>query len=320
MSPTDRALSRRGRLDVRRARPRPRLAALALIGATSSLTLTVLAPVGAATMKSTKTVKHSGNVDVYYAASLQTIFENTIGPAFTKATGYTFTGFSGASGTLANEIKGGIVQGDVFVSAAESTNLTLEGASNGSWVSSFLVWGQSPLVIGYNSKSSFASLFKKLPWYSVLLHPGIRVGRTDPATDPKGKLTVQAVTAAEQIYNNSALGSITGSSANIYPEQTLVGLLQAGQLDAGFFYSSEAKAAGIPTVSLGRRVPLAATYTLALLKGAPNTPAAIAFADFLLGPIGRNLLHKNGVNTLRPRIVGSKSSLPKSLRQVISEA
>lgn len=314
----------------RRARPqgcffgmhgaRAGLVALALIGASGSSLLTVVAPAAAVVVKSTKTVKHSGNVDVYYAASLQTIFEDTIGPAFTKATGYTFTGFSGASGTLANEIKGGVVQGDVFVSAAESTNLTLEGSTNGSWVNTFVVWGQSSLVIGYNPNSTFAPLFKTMPWYSVLGQPGIRTGRTDPATDPKGKVTVQAVTAAEQIFNNTALGSVIANSSNIYPEQTLVGLLQAGQLDAGFFYSSEAKAAGIPTASLGRRVPLAATYTIALLKNAPDTPAAIAFTDFLLGPTGSKLLRKVGVDTLRPRIIGSKSDLPKSLRQVISKA
>ena len=300
-------------------RARRGVVACALIAASGSSVLAAAASASAVAVNSTRTVKHSGNVNVYYAASLQTIFEDTIGPAFTRATGYTFTGFAGASGTLANEIKGRVVQGDVFVSAAESTNLTLEGASNGRWVNTFVVWGKSPLVLGYNSESSFASMLKSQPWYSVLLHPGIRVGRTDPATDPKGKLTVQAITAAEQIYNNPALGSVIANSSNIFPEQTLVGLLQAGQLDAGFFYSSEAKAAGIPTISLGRRVPLAATYTIALLKNAPDASAAVAFANFLLSPVGSKLLRHDGLNTLRPRIVGSKSDLPKSLRQVISK-
>ena len=136
----------------------------------------------------------------------------------------------------------------------------------------------------------------------------------------EGKLTVQAITAAEQIYNRPTIGSVIASTANIYPEQTLVGLLQSGQLDVGFFYASEAKAAGISTVSLGKRIPLAATYTIGILKNAPNSAAASAFGDFLLGPAGTKLLRKEGVITIRPKIIGSKSNLPKSLRQVIAKA
>lgn len=281
------------------------------------LMLVGIAPVAAAT---TKMPRHSGKVDVYYAASLQTILEDTIGPAFHRATGYTFTGFAGGSGMLANEIKAGIAQGDVFISAAESTNFTLEGPSNGSWVNSFIVWGKSPLVLGYAKQSKFAPLFKKMPWYSVLQQPGIRIGRTDPAIDPKGKLTTQAITAAAQIYNRPSIASVIASPSNIYPEQTLIGLLDAGQLDVGFFYSSETKAAGIPTVSLGQRIPLAATYTIALLKNAPDSPAAVAFADFLLGPIGAGLLVKEGIATLHPRIIGPERAIPASLRNVIARA
>lgn len=281
------------------------------------LLLIGIAPVGAVT---TKVTKHSGKVDVYYAASLQTILEDTIGPAFHRATGYTFNGFAGGSGELANEIKAGVSQADVFISAAETTNFALEGSSNGNWVDSSIVWGKSPLVLGYNKQSKFAPLFKKMPWYSVLLQPGIRIGRTDPAIDPKGKLTTQAITAAAQIYNRPSIASVIASPLNVFPEQTLMGLLDAGQLDVGFFYSSEAKAAGIPTVSLGKRIPLAATYTIALLNRAPDFQAAIAFANFLLGPIGTKLLRKEGIATLHPKIIGLKRDIPVSLRNAIARA
>lgn len=285
--------------------------------AVGALMLVGVAPAANASARNTK---HSGSVAVYYAASLQSILENSIAPAFHRATGYTFTGFAGGSGTLANEIKAGVSKVDVFISAAETTNLALEGPANGSWVSSFVVWGKSPLVLGYARQSSFAPLFKKMPWYSVLQQPGIRIGRTDPAVDPKGKLTTQAITAAAQIYNRPSIGAVISSPTNIYPEQTLVGLLEAGQLDVGFFYTSETKAAGIPTISLGQRIPLAATYTLALLKNAPDSPAAVAFADFLLGPVGSKILRREGITTLHPKVVGPLQTIPASLRRVIAKS
>ena len=55
----------------------------------------------------------SGPVDVLYAGSLVDLMTKTIGPGFHTATGYTFNGTSGDSGTLANEIRGKTIVGDV---------------------------------------------------------------------------------------------------------------------------------------------------------------------------------------------------------------
>jgi molybdate/tungstate transport system substrate-binding protein len=272
-----------------------------------------LAPVGAATAR---VKKHSGNVNVLYAASLQQIMTDSIGPAFQKATGYTFVGYPAASGTLATEIKSGVYQGDVFISANTATNASLEGPTNGNWVSTFVVFGNSPLVLGYSKTSPFATSIRTMPWFVSVTQPGIRIGRTDPSIDPKGKLTTQAIAAGVQLYNDPGLASVTASSANIYPEQALVGLIQSGQLDAGFFYASEAKAAGIPVVKLGR-LSFSATYTIADLANAPDAAGAAAFTSFLLGPAGHRLLTRNGVTVVRPRIDGPTSALPASVRATI---
>ena len=42
--------------------------------------------------------KHSGDVDVISAGSLDTLMTKTVGPAFHKATGYTLVDTSGGSG------------------------------------------------------------------------------------------------------------------------------------------------------------------------------------------------------------------------------
>lgn len=263
------------------------------------------------------TSKSHGAVNVLYASSLQNILEHSVGPRFRRLTGFSFVGYSGASGVLANEEKAGVVRGDVFISAAPVVNGTLEGNANANLVSWFIVFANSPLVIGYNPKSTFASALKTQPWYKVIARPGFRIGRTDPAIDPKGKLTVSAVTTAEKSYRSTPVGSVIAGVSDVYPEQTLVGLLQSGQLDAGFFYRSEAKAAGIPFVTLGK-IHFDATYTVTLLAKDPNLLAGESFVHFLLGTTGRNLLAKSGLSVVRPRLFGSKSLVPASIRGELS--
>jgi molybdate/tungstate transport system substrate-binding protein len=134
---------------------------------------------------------------VLYAGSLVNLMEHGIGPAFDKASGDEFRGYEGGSNLLANQIKGKLRQGDVFISANPAVNESLMGEKNGDWVSWYVSFAQSPVVLGYNSTSRFAADFKSKPWYQVLTKPGIRIGRTDPKLDPKGALTVALMNKAE---------------------------------------------------------------------------------------------------------------------------
>lgn len=260
--------------------------------------------------------RSTGAVNVLYAGSLLTTMEHSIAPAFQRATGDRFIGYAEGSRALASEIKAGVVRADVFISASASVNRLLEGQANGRWVRSYVVFGNSPLVIGYNPKSPFAHTMRTTPWTRWVDDPGIHVGRTDPAVDPKGALTVTAIEAAARIYRDPALRSIIASPSNVFPEQVLVGLLQSGQLDAGFFYTSETAAAHIPTVKLGRP-KLAATYTIALLEKRQHARAAAAFVSFLLGARGSALLRHHGIVVVRPRIVGPVRALPGTLRRIL---
>lgn len=243
--------------------------------------------------------KHSGAVDVLYAGSLLDLMQQQIGPAFHKATGYTVTGLSAGSSALATEIKGGTEVGDVFISASSAADSTLIGASNGNWITSFQEFGRSPLVLGYNPSSNFAKALRSQPWYNVVIQPGFLLGRTDPATDPKGVLAVDALTGVALSYNVPSLAPLATSTSNVFAETSLVGELQAGQLDAGFFYRVEARAANLKTVPLVG-TGLYAKYTIALLKNAPNSAAANAFISFMLSKAGRTILKANGVAPIVP--------------------
>src|SRR5690242_12630810 len=155
---------------------------------------------------STPTAAPKSKVSVAYAGSLVHLMEKKLGPAFTQATGYPYVGEGKGSSALANEIKGKLSFPDVFISASPAVNTTLMGASNGNYVSWYAPFIRSSLVIGYNSSSKFAADFQAVAsgsksWYSVLEEPGIRIGRTDPALDPKGVRTIIMTELAQTYYN-----------------------------------------------------------------------------------------------------------------------
>jgi molybdate/tungstate transport system substrate-binding protein len=258
----------------------------------------------------------SGTVTALFAGSLLNYMEHDFGPSFAKVSGFGYQGFGGGSTEVAAEIKGGVRQGDVFISAAAAADNLLEGSANGSWVSWYTTFAASPLMLAYNPSSSFGKqLAEGKPWYQVLTEPGILVGRTDPKLDPKGVLTVEAVENAASKLKDPALSTAL-SSFPVYPETALVGRLQSGQLDAGFFYAVEASSAKLSTVSL-TPVYKVADYTLTILNKAPNPSGAAAFVRYLLNAQRSYTLKKNGLTALKPMFSGKVASVPASLRTLV---
>ena len=91
--------------------------------------------------------------------------------------------------------------------------------------------------------------------------------RTTPSTRPPPK------------YNLPELRTLGTETSDVFPETSLVGELQAGQLDAGFFYGVEASAANIKTVPL-TGTSLAGDYTITILNKAPHEAAAVGLREF----------------------------------------
>ena len=272
----------------------------------------------------TAVAAQSGKVDVLYAGSLLNTMEHGIGPAFDKTDGGSFRGYAGGSNGLANQIKGKLRRGDVFISANPNVDHALEGVQNGDWVRWYIDFARSPLVLGYNPSSRFAAAFKTKPWYQVLQEPGIRIGRTDAKLDPKGALTLKLIDRAAQAYKLPGLAErVLGPADNpaqVRPEENLVGQIQSGQLDVGFFYSTETADLKIPSVSLPPEVALEANYTVTILRDAPNPAGAADFVSFLLGAQGRTILREHGLDLVPPHLEGDAGTLPTSLRQVLAPA
>jgi molybdate/tungstate transport system substrate-binding protein len=260
-------------------------------------------------------------VNVLYAGSLVNLMERSVGPAFEKETGLHFQGYAAGSNKIANEIRGKLRRGDVFISASPKVNQSLMGPANGDHVTWYVNFAESPLLIGYNPQSRFAADFKSKRWDQVLQEPGIRIGRTDPKLDPKGAFTVEMMKKAAELYRQPDLVEKTlGTPDNpeqVLPEETLVGRLQSGQLDAGFFYSTETSDLKIPAVQPAPELQAKASYTMTILADAPNRDGAARFVDFLLSAKGRALLHEHGVDVIKPTVAGNAQAVPSSVQAVI---
>ena len=276
--------------------------------------LAALAPVRAA----------DNTVNVLYAGSLVNLMERSVGPAFEQQGGDRFQGFAGGSTKLANEIKGKLRSGDVFVSASTKADEQLMGQENGDWVSWYVAFAESPLVIGYNPASRFVNDLKSKSWYEVLADPGLKLGRTDPKLDPKGALTIELLKRAEAFYSKPGLSQqILGAPDNptqVLPEETLIGRLQSGQIDVGFFYSTETTDAKISAIKLPVEITPKAHYTISILRDTPNATGAEGFVSFLLGPNGRAILQEHGLELLEPSLSGDVNAVPAAVRSLVEAA
>jgi molybdate/tungstate transport system substrate-binding protein len=263
-------------------------------------------------------------VNVLYAGSLVNVMERSVGPVFDNKSGDRFQGYAGGSNKLANEIKGMLRRGDVFVSANPKVNDQLMGQTNGNWVQWYVTFAESPLTIGYNPASRFANDLKNKPWYEALAEPGLKLGRTDPKLDPKGALTIELFKRAEALYHKPDLSQkILGEPENpaqVLPEEALIGRLQSGQLDAGFFYSTETSDAKIPSISLPEEIALKARYTITILRDAPNPSGAEKFVTFLLGVEGRDLLTQHGLALVKLNLSGDANAVPAAIKSLVDGA
>jgi molybdate/tungstate transport system substrate-binding protein len=264
---------------------------------------------------SASTTKHSGDVDVLSAGSLDTLMTRTVGPAFHAATGYTLVDTSGGSSTLAADIKDEIDVADVFISASPTVDTTLEGAKNGGWLSWYADFASSPEVLAYYPKSKFAKDLQTMPWYKVITTPGFLLGRTDPAEDPGGVLAVKALDETSTAQHLPALEKLATETSDVYPEDAEQAGVQTGQLDASFMYEADANSQDSPFVQL-TGVNLAGDYTITVVERAPHLTAAEAFIKFLLSSSGRAEMKADHFGIVSPATV-SGLGVPRGLASLL---
>jgi len=296
--------------------------------------------------------KPTGTVNVAYASSLQYLNEKVISPAFTKADGYKFVGTGAASGTLESEIAAGEIQPNVF-EAVGGDNITPLFPKFTKW---YVQYAGTAMVVAYNPNSKYASQFKAIAdgsqplcsLFTLLQAPGLKLGRTDPASDPQGRDFIYMLELAQSYCNlpsdtvTNILGGPTGSSSSpeIYAESALDSTLQSGQLDASSAFVTQAIELHLDYIKLPSAInlgdqSLAAQYQTASVTitpqgGSPTTkhgspqviditiigkatPAALAFVKYTLSKAGLALYKAGGFSLPIPTATGTMSAIPATI-------
>jgi molybdate/tungstate transport system substrate-binding protein len=303
-----------------------------------------------ASSSSSPSASATGTANVAYASSLEYLNTKVVSPAFTAATGNQFSGTGNASGTLSSEIAAKEISPNVFESVGGDNITPLEPTFT-KW---YIPYAGTSMVIAYNPKSKYASQFaayangsKPLStlFSSLLQTPGLKLGRTDPNTDPQGRDFIYMLELAQSYYHLPSdtvakiLGtsnSGTSNSSQIYAEASLDSTLESGQLDASSAFVTQAielhlDYIPLPTaINLGSSA-LATTYSKATVKlangntksGSPQvidittigtpTPAGIAFVKYTLSPAGLAEYKQGGFTLITPKVVGDASAVPADI-------
>jgi molybdate/tungstate transport system substrate-binding protein len=307
-----------------------------------------LAACGSAASTAAKTTKVSGTANVAYAGSLQLLNEKTVGPAFSKATGYGYQGRGGGSFGLAKEIQAGEISPNVFESVGPAPIKTLYPKFT-SW---YVQFASSPIVVAYNPHTTYAPTLEKIArgqaplqdLFTLMEQPGFLLGRTNPNTDPQGQAFYEMVELATKRFSlgPDAVTKILGPLDNpsqVFQETALEARLESGQLDAASAFLSQAVQLHLPYIALPASMnfgnpALASTYASAsvtldtgkTVHGVPLTlditeigksdaSAAQAFIKYAALGSGRSELKDAGYTLLKPQLSGT--GVPKEIRDAI---
>lgn len=263
-------------------------------------------------------------LDVAYAGSMGSMMEGPI-KAAARELGIDMRGRAAGSDALAKLIVGGSISADVFVPVTPGPMLTVIEAGKAQTGTPI---ARTEMVIAYSPKSRFAAQFADaaagkpgaMPWYTVLEQPGIRFGRTDPATDPQGRNIVFTLQLAETFYKQPGLvRQILGDTINtsqIFSEPTVEARLQSGELDAASAYKIQPGPFNLPYVSLPDQInlgnqsmheqyqrvslalgaktyrPQALVYYASIIKGTQHFEQAAAYIQLLTGTTGQSILRR----------------------------
>lgn len=299
---------------------------------------------------SSSAAKPTGTVNVAYASSLQNLNEKVAGPAFTAAEGYKYSGQGNTSGALESDIAGGEITPNVF-EAVGGDNITPLEPKFTKW---YVQYAGTQIVLAYNPNSKYASQFKAIAdgsmpvkdLFTLLQTTGLKLGRTDPATDPQGRDFILMLELAQKYYNlpsdtvskilgvsSSDLGS--SSSSQIFAESSLDATLESGQLDAASAFISQAVELHLDYIKLPLQINLGSASEAAYYKtvsvtaggsahkGSPQvidittigtpTPAAIAFVKYTLSAAGLAQYQTGGFTLITPTVFGDKSAIPAAI-------
>ena len=321
--------------------------------------LLAVALVGCASTSSGSTIggaaqsRQSGTANVAYAGSLQLLDDETVGPGFEQATGFSYEGRGGGSVGLSNEIAAGEITPNVFESVGAAPIQPLMPKLT-SW---YVQFAASPIVVAYNPKTRFGGQLAAIAkgqksiadLFSLMEQPGFLLGRTNPETDPQGQAFYEMVELAQSQLHlpagtvSKVLGPVDNPS-EVFAETALESRLQSGQLDAASAFLSQAVQLHLPYITLPTGMnfgnpALASKYATASLNlgkgnvvhgvplvldittiGSQDAQAADGFVAYTLSNPGKQAMQAAGYTLLKPTVVGNRSAVPAEVLKDLGDS
>jgi len=214
----------------------------------------------------------------------------------------------------------------------------------------YIIFASNQMCIVYTEKSQFADEITSDNWYEILQRDGVTYGRSDPDQDPCGYRTLLVWQLAEKYYNAPGLydSLYNGTGDFMRPKETdLLALLESGDLDYAFEYTSLAAQHNLKSVKLPAEINLsdenlndfyaqaeveiagaepgetiviagkAIVYGVTIPSNFERMELALAWVDFLLGPEGVNIMEANGQPAVIPAITNDVNKLPEPLKKYV---
>jgi molybdate/tungstate transport system substrate-binding protein len=214
----------------------------------------------------------------------------------------------------------------------------------------YIIFASNQMSIAYTDQSQFADEINGDNWYEILQRDGVTYGRSDPDQDPCGYRTLMAWQLAEKFYEAPGLYDTLYNAAGdlMRPKSTdLIALLQSGDLDYAFEYSSVAQQQSLKYVTLPPEINLSdvdfedfyaqaqveiagsepgttitmvgkpIVYGVTIPNNFPRQELAIAWVGFLLSDQGMAIMEANFQTPIIPAKTNDASKLPESLRKYV---
>ena len=216
----------------------------------------------------------------------------------------------------------------------------------------YIIFAANQMGIAYTDESRFGDEINEDNWYEILQRDGVKYGRSDPDQDPCGYRTLMVWQLAEDYYNAPGLyDKLYAAKGDLRRPKSveLIALLESGDLDYAFEYSSVAAQHSLNYIALPPEINLSdenfkdfyataqvdisgkepgetITQTgkpivcgVTIPKNAPHPELAVAWVDFLLSCDGMAIMEANGQPPVIPAVTNDKSKLPDELIRYVTE-
>lgn len=210
----------------------------------------------------------------------------------------------------------------------------------------YVSFARNSMVLIHTPRSRGADEISAANWHEILLRPGVRTGRSEPALDPNGYRALMVLQLTEAHLGQPGLaGRLLAAMPERWvrpKEADLVALVQAGELDYAWSYYNIAQATRLPFVRLAPEVDLSEpdlaewyahasvrlpgarltaadsitlrgepiVYALTIPTRAPHPETAAAFVRFVLSNDGQDILRRSGFSVIFPPLLGGPGRPP----------